>query len=83
MSETFTQIFSKIPQDQINIAIQCGVLLGTASSIFYLFFGRLLSIPELIGVTLKNPTCIQLSIQPPLPGIQSLSLQDSSSFLLF
>ena len=57
MSETFKQIFSNIPPEQINIAIQCGLLLGTAASIFYLFFGRLLSIPELIGTILKKPTC--------------------------
>ena len=57
MSEAITQIFSKIPPDQITIAVQCGLLLGTAASIFYLFFGRLLSIPELVSITLKNPTC--------------------------
>jgi|JI9StandDraft_2_1071091.scaffolds.fasta_scaffold387304_1 hypothetical protein len=58
MSNAFAQIFSKIPQTELDMALQCGLLLGSAASIFYLFFGRLLSIPELLGVTLKDPKCI-------------------------
>jgi len=39
------------------MAINAGFLLGAAISIFYFFFGRLYSLPELLSITLKNPTC--------------------------
>lgn len=57
MSGALTQIFSKIPRSELDMALHCGLLLGSAASIFYLFFGRLLSIPELLSNTLKDPTC--------------------------
>ncbi len=77
MSNAFTQIFSKIPPEELNLALQCGLLLGSAASIFYLFFGRLLSIPELLGIVLKNPKCKTTTIQPPALATHSSSSQDS------
>ena len=79
MNQAVTQIFSKIPPEELNIAIQCGLLFGTAASIFYLFFGRLLSIPELLGICLKKPTCKSINIQLHNLEIHSLSSQDSFS----
>lgn len=71
MSQLLTQVFSKIPPEEFSTAVQCGLLLGSAASIFYLFFGRLLSIPELLSITLKNPTCKAWLTQQPNPGTPS------------
>lgn len=83
MSQILTQIFSKIPPEDFSTAVQCGLLLGSAASIFYLFFGRLLSIPELLSITLKNPTCKPCLTQQPNPGTPSSLSQALSSLLPF
>ena len=45
MSEAITGIFTRIPDDALSLAIRSGLILGTAASIFYLFFGKLFSLP--------------------------------------
>lgn len=69
MSLSIPLFISKIPQEEFNLALSAGFLLAAAVSIFYFFFGRLYSLPELLSITLKNPTCTFPSIQPPLLGI--------------
>lgn len=80
MSNSLAQIFSRIPKSELDMALHCGLLLGSAASIFYLFFGRLLSVPELLSTALKNPTCTPIHTQPPNPVTpSSLSPASSSS----
>lgn len=69
MSNALTQVFSRIPQAELDMALQCGLLLAAASSIFYLFFGKLLSIPELLSTTLKDPKCTSLSLSDHFPQL--------------
>ena len=63
MSLHITAIFSKIPQEELNMALSAGLLLAAATSIFYFFFGRLYSLPELLSITLKNPACTVIITQ--------------------
>ena len=79
MSQVVTQIFSNIPPQELNMALQCGIILGAAASIFYLFFGKLLSVPELLGISLKSPTCTPTHIQPSNHAIPSSSSPAPSS----
>lgn len=77
MSFNIGDIFSKIPQEDFNVAINSGLLLAAAVSIFYVFFGRLFSLPELVGITLRNPTCSRYFIQLNYHENHLLSFLDS------
>jgi len=57
MGFNVADLFRNIPQEDYDLAVDSGLLLAAAVSIFYLFFGRLFSLPELVGITLRAPTC--------------------------
>jgi hypothetical protein len=57
MGINVADLFRNIPQDDFDLAVDSGLLLAAAVSVFYLFFGRLFSLPELLGITLRTPSC--------------------------
>jgi hypothetical protein len=64
-------VFGRIPESDFERAVNSGLLLSAAVSIFYIFFGRLLSLPELLSVTLRAPACTPRPTQPNSPASPS------------
>jgi hypothetical protein len=71
MGFSIAQIFTKIPQENFDIAIHSSLLIAAAAAIFYVFFGRLFSLPEILSNILRAPTCKHSLNQPNLPEIPS------------
>lgn len=76
MGFSLTEIFTRIPQEDFDLAIRSSLLLAAAVSIFYLFFGRLFSFPEILSNILRAPTCTQYLIQLSPPAAPSSSSLD-------